>query len=243
MNVSSRDRGPDAGQVRTGEASDAVPAGTVVLLRDSPAGLEALLVRRSSRLAFAGGMWVFPGGRVDPSDHGDPPEPDAGLAAARRAAVREAREEAGLLVAEDELVCFSNWTPPAKIPKRFATWFFVARAPATGDVTVDGVEIEDHCWMRPADAHRRRDAGEIELAPPTWITLAQLAEHDDVAGALGRARDQQPEFFATRVAFVDEVAVALYSGDAAYEGGDVEQPGPRHRLWMPAIGWRYERHA
>ena len=45
-----------------------VPAATVILLRDGPDGLETLMLRRNSKLAFVGGMWVFPGGRVDPED-------------------------------------------------------------------------------------------------------------------------------------------------------------------------------
>jgi len=41
-----------------------VAAATVVLLRDGDEGLETLMLRRNSKIAF-GGMWVFPGGRVD----------------------------------------------------------------------------------------------------------------------------------------------------------------------------------
>ncbi len=43
-------------------------AATVVLLRDGRAGLEAYLLRRTSTMAFAPGMHVFPGGSVDPRD-------------------------------------------------------------------------------------------------------------------------------------------------------------------------------
>ena len=85
-------------------------------------GLEVLLGRRSSKLAFHGGAWVFPGGRIDPDDYGD--DPDDLDAAARRAAVREAKEEAGVDVDPDALVHLSNWTTPEISPKRFATWFF-----------------------------------------------------------------------------------------------------------------------
>ena len=38
-----------------------------------------------------------------------------------------------------------------------------------GTVAIDMGEIHDHGWMAPADAIRRRDAGDIELSPPTWI--------------------------------------------------------------------------
>src|SRR5207253_3155418 len=72
----------------------AVPAATVVLIRDGRDGLEVLLARRSSQLAFHGGAWVFPGGRIDPDDYCD--APDDVVAAARRGAAREAKEEAGV---------------------------------------------------------------------------------------------------------------------------------------------------
>jgi 8-oxo-dGTP pyrophosphatase MutT (NUDIX family) len=44
------------------------PAASVILLRDGQHGLEAWLMRRVVGMAFAGGMTVFPGGRVDASD-------------------------------------------------------------------------------------------------------------------------------------------------------------------------------
>ncbi|MFD4366441.1 NUDIX hydrolase [Rhodococcus sp. NPDC058521] len=43
-------------------------ASTVVLLRDTPGGIEVFLQRRVAGMAFAGGMTVFPGGGVDASD-------------------------------------------------------------------------------------------------------------------------------------------------------------------------------
>ncbi len=231
---------------RDGAVPDAVPAATVILLRDGDAGLETLMLRRNSKLAFAGGHWVFPGGRVDDGDlepgpdGGAPDDARLGMAAARRAAVREAAEEAGLVVDADSLVPFSHWTPPEVAIKRFATWFFLAPAP-TGDVTVDGGEIHEHLWARPADALRMRDDGEIELSPPTWRTLERLARSTTVAEALDEAVAGVVEHFVTRIALVDGGAVALWHGDAGYESGDPDRPGPRHRLLMVPGPWRYER--
>ena len=45
-------------------------AATVVLLRDGGEGLEVYLQRRPVAMGFAGGLWVFPGGRVDEADRG-----------------------------------------------------------------------------------------------------------------------------------------------------------------------------
>lgn len=97
--------------------SSSVPvrdAATVVLLRDSPSGPEAFLLRRVRGMAFAAGMTVFPGGAVDPrdadtavgwvgppvSDWTAPFDADEALARALLcAAVRETFEESGVLLA------------------------------------------------------------------------------------------------------------------------------------------------
>jgi len=43
-------------------------AATVLLLRDSDRGLQVLLTKRAAGLSFMGGLWVFPGGRMEPAD-------------------------------------------------------------------------------------------------------------------------------------------------------------------------------
>jgi ADP-ribose pyrophosphatase YjhB (NUDIX family) len=162
------------------------------------------------------------------------------LAAARRAAVREAAEEAALVVDEASLVWISHWVPPGLAPKRYATWFFVAPAPE-GIVTIDGGEIHDSAWMRPADALERRDAGEIELAPPTWMTLHHLRQFATTDELVADATAGEPLAYRTEIARGAEGMAALWSGDAAYGGGDPDAPGARHRLWMLESGWRLER--
>jgi 8-oxo-dGTP pyrophosphatase MutT (NUDIX family) len=227
-----------------GSIPPAIPAATVVLLRNAADGVEALMLRRDSKLAFAGGMWVFPGGRVDPEDFpagADRDDPDSLFAAARTAAVREAKEEADLDVDAEGLVWFAHWTPPAGEVRRFATWFFLAGAPE-GTVVVDDGEIRDHEWMRPADALARRDAGEIELIPPTWFTLRWLAHVGTVDDALALARATEPAVFVTHVGRFDGGRAAIWAGDAAYDDGDLSKPGPRNRLLMHRDGaWQLEQ--
>ena len=43
-------------------------AATVLLLREDAAGLQVLLTKRAAGLSFMGGLWVFPGGRMEASD-------------------------------------------------------------------------------------------------------------------------------------------------------------------------------
>jgi 8-oxo-dGTP pyrophosphatase MutT (NUDIX family) len=215
-----------------------IPSATVVLLRDGSAGLETLLLRRNSRIAFHGGAWVFPGGRIDPEDYSSGSPPDV-LAAARQAAVREAQEEAGLAITLESLVWISHWTTPAGRPERYATWFFVAAA-GPESVRIDGGEIHDHRWMRPDQALAAQRTQEIELPPPTFVTLTKLSAYRSATEALSAFARKEPEIFTPRFHKVEGGACTLYAEDGGYETGELHHAGRRHRLWMVDGGWRYE---
>ena len=80
-----------------------IPAATVVLVRDGDSAVEVLMLRKNSKITF-GGMWVFPGGKIDAADYpGGEVSPDNIDAAARAAAVRETQEEAGITVDAQDL--------------------------------------------------------------------------------------------------------------------------------------------
>lgn len=91
------------------EAPKVIPAATVVVFRKCPNGgpPELLMLQRSKEMRFAGGMAVFPGGRIDPEDR-ELAEflgcDDLEVGAARIAGVRETLEEAGLAIAVDKSV-------------------------------------------------------------------------------------------------------------------------------------------
>ncbi|MBH79079.1 MAG: NUDIX hydrolase [Gammaproteobacteria bacterium] len=104
------------------------PAATVIIVRDAPSSFEIFMVRRTSGAAFAGGMYVFPGGRVDGDDHlhkydewrvgpsdAQAAQQDA-LGAEWRgywiAGIRESFEEAGLLLAYGEDGDLVNYDDP-----------------------------------------------------------------------------------------------------------------------------------
>jgi len=199
------------------------------------------MLRRNSRGAF-GGMWVFPGGQVDDADLPAHPAATDEIAAARRAAVREAEEEAGLRLDADALVVLSFWMPPPEAPRRFATWFFLCPAGDESDVVVDQREIREHQWLAPSAAIDLRQAGQIELAPPTFTTLWGLARFPDAASALQAAADRDPERFETHVARSRDgrLGATLWAGDAGYEDHDMDRPGRRRRLVMDPAGWRVE---
>ena len=152
------------------ERSPAIPkpAASVLILRDGPAGLEVFMVLRSPALDFSSGALVFPGGKVDPEDA------DAALAARaagrfgerarahRIAAVREAFEETGVLLAQRA----GRALPPGeagRIARRWRAEVHAGRASfgdflRAEDLVADTAALS-HCahWITPEHSARRFD--------------------------------------------------------------------------------------
>ncbi|HTK96558.1 MAG TPA: hypothetical protein VL379_00935 [Pseudomonadales bacterium] len=87
-------------------AAPAVPAATILLLRGDHSALEVFMVVRHHQIDFASGALVFPGGKVDPqdedpvlADYCDGASVDPAMRAIQIAAIREAYEECGVLLA------------------------------------------------------------------------------------------------------------------------------------------------
>jgi glyoxylase-like metal-dependent hydrolase (beta-lactamase superfamily II)/8-oxo-dGTP pyrophosphatase MutT (NUDIX family) len=218
-------------------------AATVLLLRDTPAGIEVLMTRRSSGASFAPGAYVFPGGRIDEGDRAAhrialrrPTQGEVQLTQAV-AAVRESFEELGVLLARhedgrpisaeevatmdrstaasavaladqcaarglrlatDEVFTFAHWITDRDLPKRFDVPFLVARMPVGQTPTADETEQFEPCWVRPADALARHQAGGFFMIFPTLRTLERMAAYDSVDALLdacaNRAGGEGPLF-------------------------------------------------
>jgi 8-oxo-dGTP pyrophosphatase MutT (NUDIX family) len=147
------------------------PAATVMLLRDTSDGLEVFMLRRTNAAVFAGGMYVFPGGRVDPADG----EGDEAFVVA---AIRECYEECGVLLAVDAAGRMVDDGHPS-----------LAHRDRVYDGSVDVRElVESHGlrlatdalawtahWVTPRGEPRRFDTRIFVAATPA----GQTAEHDD----------------------------------------------------------------
>jgi 8-oxo-dGTP pyrophosphatase MutT (NUDIX family) len=185
-------------------------AATVILLRGASETLEVLLVQRTPKARFMGGVWVFPGGAVD-AQEGD------GDGAHRLAAVRELAEEAAIELPDAAaLVKFSRWITPAQVQIRFDTHFFLAQLPDGQTPRVDGEECIDLAWFAPADAlaaHRRE---ELPLVFPTIKHLEQLGEFASAHELLEYARGRTVEPVEPRVVLEGEVARILLPGEPGY---------------------------
>lgn len=231
----NRHRNDIYGELGTDTGTPAIPAATVVLVREN-AGIEVLMLQKNTNISF-GGMWVFPGGRVDAEDQ-ETAEDD--LAAAKRAAVRETREETGLELTEQDFIWFAHWTPPASTPKRYATWFFIARLDDDDHIEVDGEEILKHQWIQADVAHSDHAEGKIDLAPPTWITLYQISQYQNLDGLLAFLHKEPEKYYETRIVKDSNgERVAMWRGDVGYESQDADLEGPRHRLILRSDGFEF----
>jgi 8-oxo-dGTP pyrophosphatase MutT (NUDIX family) len=200
------DRPPPGEEINTGPVTKAREAASLILLRDSGAGPEVLLVQRNPEQRFMGGAWVFPGGATH--------DEDADFAAT---ALRELEEEAGIVLGEAEAVAFSRWITPREVTVRFDTWFFVAESPAGAEPACDGSECVDARWIRPADALALGERDELMLVFPTIKHLEQLAAFGSVADALADARARTVEPVEPRVVARDGQGHVLLPGDPGYE--------------------------
>jgi recombination protein RecT len=172
------------------------PAATLLLLRDSPAGIEVLMTRRSENASFAASAYVFPGGVIDAEDalaHGHssrrPGQDDAQLTQAI-AAIRESFEELGVLLARRADGSHVSGADIAALDRKAP----FARQCAEHGLTLAGSEVFTLAhWITNRDMPRRFDvsflaarmpegqqpvADEAEQFDPVWVRPADaLARH------------------------------------------------------------------
>ena len=167
------------------------------------------MVRRTRGASFMADAYVFPGGRVEPSDG----EGDPGFAIA---AARELKEEAAIEIDPAQLVMFAHWITPSAEPKRFDARFFVAALPEGQEARHDSVETVDSLWATPAEVLRRYGAGELKLPPPTIRNLEDLALQVTVDAALAWARGRVVAPIQPKLVPLDDTIAIVLPWDPEY---------------------------
>lgn len=190
------------------------PSASVVLLRrggkHADRALEVLLLKRTETAKFMPGVWVFPGGGVDPED-------GTGEAGHRACAMRELGEEAGIdLGPDEELVLFSRWITPEVVSQRFDAWFFLALAPAHTPPEPDGIETVEARWVEPGAALEAQVAGDLALAFPTIKQLEVLLPFRTSAEAIEAHRGRQVEPILPKVIGTPDDHRVVLPGDPDY---------------------------
>jgi 8-oxo-dGTP pyrophosphatase MutT (NUDIX family) len=171
------------------EAVVPVAAAALLLIRDAARGLEVFMLKRHHEVDFVPGAMVFPGGKLEPGD-GDPALRGCcggaeGLAdaelALRVAAIREAFEECGVLLArprgERELVSAARLR---ELAARHRADLQADRTTLARVAQAEGLELACDLpvpfahWITPDGMQRRYDTHFFLVAAPQ----DQVAAHD-----------------------------------------------------------------
>ena len=172
-------------------ADEAIPAATLILVRDRSAGApELLMVERAEGMAFAAGALVFPGGRIDQADrdYGDRIGVDPHALAAIRETIEETAVPVGLEPVPDEATV-------VRLQRELIAGKPLAEALAEGACRVDASALTPFArWVPKFHAVRRFDTLffiarcspgdwqprviEGECAGAEWVTAAKVLERD-----------------------------------------------------------------
>jgi 8-oxo-dGTP pyrophosphatase MutT (NUDIX family) len=199
------------------------PAATVILLRSAAgegSGMEVLMLRRGADARFMPGVWVFPGGAVDPADRTAASASGLGLEpdeiAHRVCGARELGEEASIALEAAALRPWSRWVTPEVVPIRFDTRFYVAPAPPRAAPRPDRSEVDAARWISPERALDDHAADRFELSFPTLKNLEELAGFADAAAVLADAARRHVEAITPRVRGDRDDFEVLLPGDPGF---------------------------
>lgn len=239
------------------EPPESRDAATIVLLRDGAAGLETLLMRRPDSMAFAPGMHVFPGGRVDPAQDTEPtvrgtvrvgPRTDPALARALIVAgIRETFEEAGVLLALDRsgrpAVPDDGWARDRQASETASGFPAVLRRRKL-HIQADLLVPIAH-WITPEVETRRFDTRFLAAALPAGqdvdahVTEADSAHWMAPAEALAEYRRGALAMLPPTVAVLADLAGQRSVGDALHwaRSREVVPLMPRAQLSGADLTW------
>jgi hypothetical protein len=130
---------------------------------------------------------------------GDDWEADRVALESRELSLTAFLENRSLVLRTDLLGAWSGWLTPVFEPRRYRTWFFVARMPE-GQVTRDvSSESSSVTWAGALDAVEQVERGDIFMLPPTWLTCLDIAQYADPDAVLDEAHRRRVEMFMPEV--------------------------------------------
>ena len=136
--------------------------------------------------------------------------------------MRDLAAEERLTLACDLMVPFARWITPARSPKRFDTWFFLARAPEGQSGSHDQTESVDSLWISPDAALKGAADQSYKIVFATRCNLAKVGRRATVAEALETAQDDDIVPVEPDITVLDDNRVSFkLPADAGY--GIVEE--------------------
>ena len=190
------------GRVDPGDASVAT-TGRATGLPEHDAAYAVAAIRETFEEA---GVWMGTGTATD----------------AFRQALNDRRatlEDAPDLTADlGRLTFWSWWVTPENEPKRYDTRFFIAvlRSDETQHASADQLETVEHRWIRPVDAVNEAESGRLFMAPPTYLTLAEMTDCASGAAVVAMAAHRTIRPIMPKLDIHDGQWTVVLPGDATY---------------------------
>ncbi|WP_307861643.1 NUDIX hydrolase [Nocardioides xinjiangensis] len=138
-------------------------------------------------------------GEVVADTTGDDWEADRVALESRKLSLTAFLERRSLVLRTDLLGAWSGWLTPVFEPRRYRTWFFVARLPE-GQVTRDvSSESSSVTWAGVMEAVEQVEQQRLSMLPPTWLTCLELGQYADPDAVLEASRGRTVEMYMPEV--------------------------------------------
>jgi 8-oxo-dGTP pyrophosphatase MutT (NUDIX family) len=135
---------------------------------------------------------------------GDDWEADRVALETRELSMTDFLNRRGLVLRTDLLGTWGGWLTPVFEPKRYRTWFFVARLPEgqlTRDVSSESSEV---VWLPAAEAADEADGGTLAMLPPTYLTCLEVGSLGTVDAVVEAAAGRTVAMFTPTVEAVGD---------------------------------------
>jgi 8-oxo-dGTP pyrophosphatase MutT (NUDIX family) len=123
---------------------------------------------------------------------------------------------ADLKLAVSDLHPFARWITPEAMPRRYDTWFYLARFPVGQSPWHDEVETVDSLWITPREALRRAEIGDFPLVFVTEHHLRRMAQYDLIDDLIRSVREGDLQPVTPRILDRAGETVFLLPGDSDY---------------------------
>lgn len=127
----------------------------------------------------------------------------------------------GLTLRSELLAAWSRWITPEPSPKRYDTAFFVARVPEGQEADARTTEAVEAAWWHPATALEHWQRGDMQLMPPTFTSLREIAEHPDAESVLAAAAQRDITPITPMVRRDGDRVVVVLPGEPGYEAAEM----------------------
>ncbi len=130
---------------------------------------------------------------------GDDWEADRVALESRELSLTDFLNRRGLELRSDLLGVWDAWLTPVFEPKRYETWFFVAKLPEgqrTRDVSTESSSVT---WLPAGVAAEQAESGELAMMPPTYLTSLEIAGFGSRDEVLAAAAERTVEMFTPSV--------------------------------------------